>query len=225
VLDRIGVQRWDLLIVGDGSGSGWGAPCGWGSVLVDRQTHGRQLFFGAMNLGSVNCAESMPYLHAVNWFDSQFGKERLKARGVLNVHVLTDSQTIATWGNRAMSQTGDLPRSNLAWWPAMKEYRRLGYQCHFHWAPRSTSTLNWTTDLVAGLARRALKDSVDHASQVALVVQAINAIDSVAFCDPQTGEPINIYHLNPDEAHVSHADGEDRGTPIQPVQHNQGGAG
>jgi hypothetical protein len=43
---------WDVLIIGDGSGTGWSEPCGWASVLHERYSNMRQLFTGAMNHGT-----------------------------------------------------------------------------------------------------------------------------------------------------------------------------
>lgn len=223
ILDRIGNPQWDLLIVGDGSGSGWDRACGWAGILLDNQTRGRKLVYGAMNVGSVNSAESMPYLQALSWFDATQGKERLRTRGMLNVHVLTDSQVIANWGNRAMSPDGNLPRSNIAYWAAMREFRRLGYHCHFHWARRSTTQLNWVADLLAGMARRELQRAfavMDVPSDIA--ARALQAIQTVRFADPTTGEDIDIHHLNPNEEQTDVVDNAihcaaGRRPPDQPV--------
>ncbi len=212
ILRRLNITAWDLFIIGDGSGSGWNSACGWAGCLCDHQSHARRFFWGGMNLGSVNCAESMPYMQALTWFDAVYGKERLKARGHLNVHVLTDSQTIATWGNRAMSPEGTLPRSNIAIWAPMREYRRLGYHCQFYWAARSTTQLNWASDLIAALCRQEIQRAMDpRIGDGVLSIRAANAIAKVKFHGPDD-QPINPYHLNPDEEHVNHADGHDPGT-------------
>ena len=64
VLRKAGIQEWDVLIVGDGSGSGWNGACGWCSILVDKLSRGRRVFYGAMNNGSVNVAETMTHIHS-----------------------------------------------------------------------------------------------------------------------------------------------------------------
>lgn len=203
VLERIGSPQWDLLIVGDGSGAGWDTACGWCGVLIDNQTRLRKILWGAMNIGSVNSAESLPYLQALSWFDAKHGRERLRARGILNVHIITDSKVIATWGTKAMSPAGDLPRANVAYWAAMREFRRLGYHCHFHWANRSTTQLNWTADLIAGMARRELQAASKQVEFPEGISQrALQAVAGLQFANPETGEPIDIYHLNPTEEHT-----------------------
>lgn len=210
ILTRLSITSWDLLIVGDGSGSGWASSCGWASVLVDRNNlvgramHGRRFFYGAMNQGSVNLAESMPYLHALQWYDANFGKNLLRTRGTLNVHILTDSQTIAHWGTRAMQPGTEVPRKGLAVWAAMREFRRVGYHCHMHWAARMTTDMNWVADAIAGLSRTQMKEALDITIDPSIAIRAAQALDQVVFCDPDTGEPVNPYLINPDGA-AAHA--------------------
>jgi len=151
-----------------------------------------------MECGSVNFAESMPYCQAVGWFDANYGKERLRARGYLNVHILTDSQVVATWGNRAMSPTGDVSRKHAFLWAGMKEMRRLGYHCVFHWAPRMTTHANWATDLLAGLARAEIQRAIDPSYVQGDVAQrAATALDNLQFRDPETQELIDPHKINP----------------------------
>lgn len=179
--------------------------------LVGRAMHGRRFFYGAMNQGSVNLAESMPYLHALQWYDANFGKELLNARGTLNVHILTDSQTIAQWGARAMQLGSEIPRKGIAVWAALREFRRVGYHCHMHWAPRMTTEMNWFADAIAGLSRVQMQAALTISIEPTIAVQAARALDQVVFCDPETGEPINPYTINPDGVQQhDHASGESR---------------
>lgn len=99
---RLDIREWDVLLVGDGSGQTWERVCGWAAILVDRQTRGRRVFYGAANMGSNNFAECLPYLQALTWFDQFHGRDRLKASGFLRGHVVTDSQAVATWANQAL---------------------------------------------------------------------------------------------------------------------------
>lgn len=154
VLQELGINDWDLVLVGDGSGSGWSSGCGWACVLVDRFTKMRELFCGGMNLGSVNLAETMPYVHALTWYDSQYGKERLKQTGLLNVHVITDSMVIAEQGTQVMQPDRPLPRTQRLPWADMRELHAMGYHLTYHWLGRSTTLLNWCADLIASLARK-----------------------------------------------------------------------
>lgn len=194
-MSRAGISAWDILIVGDGSGQGWNSACGWASILIDKQYRQRRVFYGAMNPGSVNSAESMPYGQALQWYDNTVGKALLRQVGTLRVHILTDSQYIAVCGSHAMSAGFEIPRKHLLIWAALREYRRLGYLCQFHWARRMTSELNWAADIIAGLAREGMEEL--KTTDDVLARRAAYAIDNLRFED-FSGVPISIYDLNPD---------------------------
>ena len=200
VIQRIGNPPWDLLVIGDGSGSGWNEACGWACTLISNHQQLRRFFYGAMDCGSINLAEAMPYLQSLTWYDVHHGKERLKALGYLRVHILTDSQVTANWGNQAMSgEYAEPPRKLLAFYAGIRELRRVGYHCTFHWAKRLTTELNWAADLIAGLSRKeiikagnpAYVSGADHAARAA------NALGNMVFYDPHTGDALNPYLLNP----------------------------
>lgn len=195
VLDRTGITTWDILVVGDGSGSTWDRACGWASVLVDRESRGRRAFYGAMNLGSVNFAESMPYLQALNWYDANVGKARLKQQDHINVHIITDSQVVAQWGVSAQNQPHP-PRKHLPVWAGMRAYYELGYRCTWHWAPRMTTQFNWLADCIAGLSRRGLEAYDQEAHD--LRQRAITALAQTRFVIPGTDVPLDPYMWNED---------------------------
>lgn len=192
--------NWDILLVTDGSGSGWSGCAGWAATLIESTSRGRRLFYGAANVGSVNFAETMPVLQPINWYDMVGGgKERLRTIGVLRVHIITDSQVIARWGTQAANLGQSVPRKHAAFYAGLRELGRLGYCFNFHWAGRSTSLLNWTADLLAGLARHQIKELNPETNIGSLADQAALALAGVSFADPTTQEAINIYDLNPDE--------------------------
>lgn len=197
LLDRLGIQPdWDLLIIGDGSGSGWQGPCGWAALLVCRNhlvqgRLGRRLFAGAMTLGSVNMAESMPYLEALSWYDATLGRD--SGRPAFNAHLVTDSQVIANWVQRAGGGAKP-PRSGAGFVGAVQAWQAHGYRFRAHWAPRMSTGFNWACDLIAGLCRRAVLGAVGEHSAEGLA----RAIAAVTPHDPATGQPIDPYLLNGD---------------------------
>jgi len=195
LLQRLGITVWDLLLLGDGSGNAVDRPCGWAGILIDNQTKGRRVNFGAMNAGSINLAETMPYLSLLNWFDGQYGKARLESQGFLNVHVVTDSQVVATWGNAAMANDMRVPRKHGAFWASLRYLRTLGYVCHFHWESRQRSRFNWAADLIAGLSRVAMCSAAQLTPADLTVAQnAARVISELDFEDPMTG-PLDVYSL------------------------------
>lgn len=189
-----------MLIVGDGSGSGWDAPCGWASCLIDRtqpDQHGRRFFYGGMNAGSVNMAEALPYGQALAWYDNTFGKQKLEQMGSLRVHILTDSQVTANYLIRVNSLEAALPRKHIPVWAPMREYRRCGYLYYPHWAPRATTQFNWAADIIAGLTRSAVA-GVCTKEPTEITRAAVAAINSVEFL---SGDAIPVaispYDLHP----------------------------
>lgn len=191
---RLGISQYDLLLIGDGSGSRWEHPCGWACLLIDRLTRGRRVFFGAMNAGSINFAEALPYLQALNWFDAHFGKDRIKETGRLTVHVVTDSQVVATWGNAALTMTVP-PRKHIPLWGMLRAYKDVGYDIKFTWAERMTSQSNWLSDCIAGLSRRGLDVDGDVASAR---LRAADNLASIQFVTPGLGVPLDPYAVDPE---------------------------
>jgi len=201
VLDRAGITHWDLLLVGDGSGNQWNLPSGWASILVHRWHGIRPLFFGAMNSGSINLAEMMPYLQALTWYDKHAGHAEIKTSGPRNVHIITDSRVIATHGTTAADFKQPLPAcSQRALWAAMREFGFMGYRITWHWAARSSNSLNFLADLIAGMARREidlLAKKAATTSYASLAARAAEALASVGFVDPASSELLDINALNP----------------------------
>ncbi len=208
ILRKAGITTWDFAIIGDGSGCGWKAGCGWAGIVIDHETRGRQMVNGAMNVGSINMAELMPYLQILTWLHQEVGKSRLKRTGILNVHIITDSQVVAKQGVITANPALDLPKVQQGLWAAMREFGRLGYHLHWHWADRMTNELNSVADLIAGLSRRTLIAAgiTDDAAEAA-AQRAADALDHVSFKDPLSGSEISLHDIAPfgEETHGSTA--------------------
>lgn len=166
--------------------------------LIGQGLHGRKFFYGAVSQGSVNFAESMPYLHALQWFDATFG-DMLKTRGSINVHILTDSQCIAKWCEQAMDPAAPPPRKGLMVWAALREFRRLGYMCHAHWAQRLSTDFNWAADLIAGLSRRGVEQALSIIDGSTIAEKAARSLGEIQFTNPNTGAELCPYQLHPDQ--------------------------
>ena len=197
LLQRLSIIEYSLLLVGDGSGNAEEKACGWAGILIDQQTRGRRVSYGAVNKGSINFAETMPYVQLLSWFDQHHGKERLQNLGSLNVHIVTDSQIVAKWGTAAMTPGSPVPRKYGAYWSAMRYFRSLGYVCTFHWAPRMSTNLNWASDLIAGLARVAMVQlpSESASSDMTIAQRAAETIGQLDFHSP-SGAPLDVYSLD-----------------------------
>jgi ribonuclease HI len=151
-------NNWDALIVGDGSGSQWKNPAGWGAVLIDRQTGIREPFWGAMNYGTSTMAEIMPYFHALLWYTSEGPGRKLKATKASNndnirIHIVTDNSTVAQCGNSPASR-----HMHKALWAAIDAFRQDHFVINFHHIRRTEVSMNILADLLSKEARLSITD-------------------------------------------------------------------
>lgn len=154
LLTRIGVKSkdWDILIVGDGSGSSWDRQAGWASVSIEKENNVRTVWTGAINYGTVNMAELMAYLQPLEWFASREIERRKKDNRylrTLNVHILTDSQYCQTVGETK----GRIANKNAGFWGLFNAFSRQGFILHWHWMRRSDCDLNKFCDKLSRKAR------------------------------------------------------------------------
>jgi hypothetical protein len=78
----------------------------------------------------------------------------------------------------------------------------MGYDIQWHWAKRSTSSLNSLADLIAGLSRREIlqmRPDLPLPGNEDIAKRAADALSNVCFVDPVDGGQIDIHALNPME--------------------------
>lgn len=186
LLNHLRIQTWDVVIIGDGSGSGWDIGVGWAAGLVDRYSNARKLFFGGMNCGTVTLGEIFPYLHAMVWYVSKDGpgkarRKQAAARGrCVEVHIITDSQVVVTHGSNPGSR-----RAHRELWASMDAYAHSGYNIHYHHVGRDVIDMNILMDEVARCAREALKNVVP------------TAIEKLQKAYPGLPSNVSIYDFSP----------------------------
>lgn len=151
---KVGDDAWDVLILGDGSGSKWGHAVGFASVMFDRRTRGFKRWFGALNDGTVNLAEIMAYMAPLTFLSTQAldAKESGMRFKVIRVHIFTDSQYCRDTGTRGCSMQG----KNGLLWECLKSVNRVGVIPHWHWIRRETSPFNSLVDRLSKLSRHAI---------------------------------------------------------------------
>ncbi len=155
LLQRLKISRWDWLLIGDGSGSNWGHECGWGCVAINRLTYDRTVFWGAMNRGTVNFAEMMAYLQALNFIAAEEEARRKRTHTVRDrrVHIVTDSDYC-----RFQGSSGNLmPKRNGSLWRVFEDYQRHGLVLRWHHRPRTDVELNIYADALSKAARHLVK--------------------------------------------------------------------
>ena len=158
MLERLGIDSWDWILIGDGSGSNWDYQCGWGCVSIERDTFERRVWAGCMSQGTVNFAEMMAYLQPLTWFNAQEDAKRKhtgKARRPKQIHIITDSDYV-----RSQGESGDMmPKRNGALWRIFEDFVRQGLVLNWHWVRRETVGLNIYADLISKSARGLIKDN------------------------------------------------------------------
>jgi len=155
LLDRLKIEKWDLLLIGDGSGSSWDFECGWGCVSIEQATFRRKAWHGAMSAGTVNFAEMMAYLQPLCWYVNREMKKRKEGQPVQirNIHIITDSQYVQRKGESKDLLTG----KNGALWQVFSQFGAQGMIIHWHWIRRETVELNQFADKLSKAARLNLK--------------------------------------------------------------------
>ena len=162
MLERLQIEDWDLVLVGDGSGSNYERQCGWASISIEHQTFERQYWYGAMNYGTVNLAEMLAYLQPLSWYAAREDERRRESRknkqnykSFRNVHIITDSKYCKQQG-----ESDNLsPKKNGGFWRIFDTFTRHGIILHWHWIPRESVELNILVDQVAKETRLLLKQN------------------------------------------------------------------
>lgn len=129
----------DLLLVGDGSGTGWelASGIGWACIAVEHDGK-RRVFHGAANAGTVGVAELSAYLIPLIWY-----REHAPDDGrVRNVHVVTDSQYV-----QKMASSNTPPAKHDVLWASFAWFSRGGLRLHWHWVARGTELNRLADDL------------------------------------------------------------------------------
>lgn len=155
LLQTLGIARWDAVIVGDGSGSGWGQGAGWASVVVRRDGRRSPLLRGAHSHGTVNIAELQALLLGLMWLEEQGDGPALRRAGggMADVHLVTDSEITVNQGNGKSTAHG----INRVLWAGVRLLERDGYRLHFHWYPRDQIQLNMLCDHASRQSRLAVE--------------------------------------------------------------------
>jgi hypothetical protein len=180
VLDDLAVgQKWDVLLVGDGSGTARHKPCGWSCALLSRLPMFSRIFFGFRNTGGVPFAELQTYLQALEWHWFEHGQASLRSRlrtdpvARLHTHILCDNFVTVEQGKTVNLGDKAMKRDNQRFqWAAIDEFVACGYALNWHWRPRNNNQLNRLCDRLAGICRKTAiaveNENLDAAAAVSL---------------------------------------------------------
>lgn len=156
LLERFNIDQWDVLMIGDGSGSRWGKPCGWGCAVIDRLTGESGIVSGAVSTGTNNVAELMAYVFPLMELAEIERKrhaagEEFRTR---NIHIISDSDYVVGVA-RKVKKTG----THAMLWSAIEAVKRFGFILTWHHTKRSCVDLNVYTDHIARQSMHLIKDN------------------------------------------------------------------
>ena len=93
---ELNLAEHDLLLIGDGSGTVYDKPAGWGCLAYDRRKQQLTLHAGATTCGTNNFAELAPYIQAL-WHHHQDHEQEPPAP--VRVQIVSDSELTVRCGN------------------------------------------------------------------------------------------------------------------------------
>lgn len=145
---ELGAGDYDLMLVGDGSGTRAGEAAGWACLAHYRPSGSVRVFTGSVSSGTNNYAELAPYLHALWVFDS--AARKAGNRGPFRVLVVSDSELTVRCGDGSYRR-----QANLSLWAALDYFVASGYVLTWRHVPRNSNPVSKEADRLAGEARLA----------------------------------------------------------------------
>lgn len=138
----------DLLLVGDGSGTSYDRPAGWACLAYDRRKAKVTVHAGGATCGTNNFAELAPYVQALWHHHQDHGQA---PRAPVRVQVVSDSELTVRCGNGRYAR-----RANGCLWAAVSWFEENGYRLAWRHVPRNSNPWNALADRVAGEMRTSL---------------------------------------------------------------------
>jgi ribonuclease HI len=148
---RLGLADYDLLLIGDGSGTVYDQPAGWACLAYDTMKQQVRLHTGALSCSTNNAAELLPYLQALWFFHQDHGQA---PPSPARVQVVSDSELTVRCGLGRYAR-----RANACYWAALAWFEGHGYRLSWRHVPRNSNTWLAWMDAAAGHARLLLAES------------------------------------------------------------------
>jgi ribonuclease HI len=153
---HLGLPEFNLLLVGDGSGTVRDRPAGWACVAYHRRSEQVVLHAGATTCGTNNFAELVPFVQAM-WSHEQ----TRAAAAVVRVSIVSDSELTVRCGNGQYAR-----RANGCLWAAVEWFERNGYRLSWRHVPRNSNAFNTLADRVASFHRLVDSDRIALSTDV-----------------------------------------------------------
>jgi len=149
--NQLGLPNYDLLLIGDGSGTIAKQPSGWACYVYDSNSEVLSFHFGATTLGTNNYAELVPYINVL-WLDSVAVVHQKPRR----IEIVSDSELSVKCGNREYSRN-----SNCLLWASLDWLELNGYTIHWNHVPRNSNPFSLACDQRAGQMRKEVENALD----------------------------------------------------------------
>lgn len=141
------LKDFDLLLVGDGSGTTAKASCGWACVGWNKISGDLDFHNGSMSCGTNNFAELIPYVQAL-WYFDQFFKSHAQPGQRGKIEIVSDSEVTVKCGNGEYTRKG-----NGCLWGGIEWFEKNGYDIHWTHVYRNTNCFSKRCDWLAGETR------------------------------------------------------------------------
>jgi ribonuclease HI len=148
--DALFLPDFDLLLVGDGSGTTYPEPAAWGCLAYDRRKDKVTLHAGTTSCGTTNLAELMPYVQALWHHHQDHGQAPTTP---VQVVIVSDSELTVRCGNGRYQR-----KANASVWAALRWFEDNGYRITWRHVPRNSNAWSTLMDQVAGALRRSWRD-------------------------------------------------------------------
>jgi ribonuclease HI len=144
--EELALPAFDLLLLGDGSGTVYDEPAGWACAAYDRVKAQVTLHAGAVSCGTNNFAELAPYVQALWHHHQDHGQDPPAS---VRVIIVSDSELTVRCGNRRYTR-----KANGCLWAAVEWFEARGYRLAWRHLRRNSTGWHAWVDRVAGRARR-----------------------------------------------------------------------
>lgn len=147
---ELALPEYDLLLLGDGSGTTSEQSCGWACVAHNKILGTVEMHNGSLSCGTNNFAELIPYVQALWHFDQSF-RELVTPGQVARVEIVSDSEVTVRCGNGVYARKG-----NGCLWGGIEWFEKNGYTIHWTHVRRNTNKFSKKCDWLAGETRISL---------------------------------------------------------------------
>lgn len=142
------LSKFDLLLVGDGSGTICKKSCGWACVAWTPPNNDVVFHNGATSCGTNNFAELFPYVQALWFFEQELRSKSITKRP--RVEIISDSEVTVRCGNKIYARS-----ANGCLWASIEYFERI-FDIHWTHIYRNTNKFSKKCDWLAGGTRVAL---------------------------------------------------------------------